>query len=210
MMTNVYIDGFNLYYRCVKGTPYKWLNLLTLCQLTFPNYSITRIRYFTARIKPRPEDPQQSHRQAVYIRALHTIPILSVHYGHFIRHEVDLPLAHPPLQGPRTARVLKTEEKGSDVNLATYLLTDGYEHYYDVAVVVSNDSDLVEPVRVIRDKLKKIVVILNPESKNNRTAWALMRAATYYRRIRKGVLRNSQFPDVLRDEHGVFSKPAEW
>ena len=26
MRTSIYIDGFNLYYGAVKGTPYKWLD----------------------------------------------------------------------------------------------------------------------------------------------------------------------------------------
>ena len=37
------------------------------------------------------------------------------------------------------------EEKGSDVNLASHLLVDGFTGKYEVAVVVSNDADLLEP-----------------------------------------------------------------
>ena len=33
MKTNVYIDGLNLYYRAVQGTPYKWLDIVTLLML---------------------------------------------------------------------------------------------------------------------------------------------------------------------------------
>lgn len=35
MRVNVYVDGFNVYYGCIKGTVFKWLDILTLCQ--FPN-----------------------------------------------------------------------------------------------------------------------------------------------------------------------------
>jgi len=63
MQANVYVDGFNLYYRCLKGTPYKWLNLLTLCQLSFPQHQINRIRYFTARVKRTVADRQKAQRQ---------------------------------------------------------------------------------------------------------------------------------------------------
>ena len=41
------------------------------------------------------------------------------------------------------------EEKGSDVNLATYLVADGFRDLYDTAVVVSNDSDLAEPLKLV-------------------------------------------------------------
>lgn len=42
----------------------------------------------------------------------------------------------------RTVSVLKTEEKGSDVNLAVDLLHDCVQGLYDCVVVISNDSDL--------------------------------------------------------------------
>lgn len=119
MRTNVYIDGFNLYYGAVKDTPYKWLDMAKFCQTVLPKHQINRIRYFTARIQSRPNDPQEAQRQQTYIRALQTIPILSVHYGYYLSRIVRMPLANPPQQGARTVQVWKTEEKGSDVNLAT-------------------------------------------------------------------------------------------
>jgi hypothetical protein len=36
MTLNIYVDAFNLYYGCLMDTPYKWLNLRTLCELSFP------------------------------------------------------------------------------------------------------------------------------------------------------------------------------
>ena len=53
MKANVYIDGFNLYYGALRGTAYKWLNLSAMCQRLLPGRSIGRIRYFTAKLKPR-------------------------------------------------------------------------------------------------------------------------------------------------------------
>jgi len=124
MLANVYVDGFNLYDGCIKDTPYRWLNLLQLCQLCFPHYTICRIRYFTARVRATDSDPQKPQRQALFIRALQTLPNLSVHYGTFLTHTVTMRLANPPPRGPYTADVVRTEEKGSDVNLASYMLAD--------------------------------------------------------------------------------------
>ena len=62
-------------------------------------------------------------------------------------------MAQPPLTGSRIVEVLDTEEKGSDVNLASYLLMDGFWDEYDLAVVVSNDSDLQLPVEMARTRL---------------------------------------------------------
>ena len=57
LITNFYIDGFNLYYRALRGTPYKWLDLRRLAETLFPGDDIRRICYFTARFDARPEDP---------------------------------------------------------------------------------------------------------------------------------------------------------
>jgi hypothetical protein len=57
--TNVYVDGFNLFYGALKGSPYKWLNLEALCQRLLPKDSIRQIRYFTAKVSARPGDPRR-------------------------------------------------------------------------------------------------------------------------------------------------------
>src|SRR5438445_9261680 len=121
MRANFYVDGFNLYYGAFKGTPDKWLDLQALFARVFPRDEINRIRYFTARVDARPPDNQQPARQQAYIRALETIPTLSVHYGQYRTRPTRMRLAKPPRIGPKTVAVLKTEEKGSDVNLASYL-----------------------------------------------------------------------------------------
>ena len=147
MRTNVYIDGFNLYYGAVKGTPYRWLDVARFCAVLLPLDTIHRIRYYTAQVKPRPHDPNQAVRQATYLRALRTIPNLTIHEGHFLSHVVAMPSATNPA---KMVDVIKTEEKGSDVNLAAHLLRDGFTGDFDVAVVVSNDSDLLEPIRIVQ------------------------------------------------------------
>lgn len=205
--TNVYVDGFNLYYGCLKGTPYKWLDLSKLCDTLLKGNAINRIRYFTARVRARPGDPNQQQRQQACIRALETIPNLSVHYGHFLVHPVRMPLANPQPSGPKTVEVMKTEEKGSDVNLATHLLYDGFRKDYEVAVVVSNDSDLLEPIRVVRRELGLTVGILNPQTRPSRV---LAQEADFLKQIRSGALKASQFPAALKDAHGTVTKPKEW
>ena len=209
MKTNVYVDGFNLYYGCVKGTPYRWLDLAQLCRILLPSDRIYRIRYFTALVQPRPDDPQQPERQQTYLRALRTIPNLSIHYGHFLSHVVRLPLAQPPAEGPHTVEVVRTEEKGSDVNLATALLVDGFTHDFDAAVVVSNDSDLLEPIRVVREQLGRPVGILNPHPRKRRSR-ALFQVAIFWRQVGRRALQASQFPNIITDAHGTITKPRGW
>jgi len=86
MRTNFYIDAFNLYYGCLKNTAYKWLNLDEFCRrsLPSPRNQLNRIRYFTALVNARPHDPQQPIRQQIYLRALRTLPTVTIHYGTYL------------------------------------------------------------------------------------------------------------------------------
>lgn len=123
MAANVYVDAFNLYYGCLRGTPYKWLDLAELCRLELPGLPINRIRVFAAAVKAHPRDPQQPVRQAVYFRALRTIPNLSIHLGRYSRNKVRMEEAPPPPPPgtpapplpprPKLVEVWKNEEKGS-------------------------------------------------------------------------------------------------
>jgi uncharacterized LabA/DUF88 family protein len=206
--TNVYIDGFNFYYGCIKGTPHRWLDLGAYCRTVFPNNTIHRIRYFTALVKPTAQDPTQQQRQLAYLRALATIPHLSIHYGRFSVMPKWRWLADsPPNDPPRSVKIIHVEEKGSDVNLASHLLMDGFNHDYDVAIVVSNDSDLVEPIRMVRANLHLKVGILNPYKK---TARDLQGIANFYQSARQGPLSACQFASKLTDERGTIVKPVGW
>ena len=206
--TIVYIDGFNLYYGSLKGGPNRWLNPAVLCGYLLPHDKIVGIKYFTARVKARSNNPQAPQRQQAYLRALETLPNLTIHYGRFLKSKPRMLNVNPP---PKTVQVVKTEEKGSDVNLATHLLVDGFRTNYQRAVVISNDSDLKEPVHFVRHDLGLPVGILNPHPHRS---WALSPSTlpkdSFYRPIRKGPLGASQFPASLSDAQGTFGRPATW
>jgi hypothetical protein len=208
MRTNIYIDGFNLYYGCLKGTPYRWLDLGALCRGLLPGHQVHRIRYFTAKVSARPADPSQPARQEAYLRAIQTLPEVSVFYGHYLSGPKRLPLANPPPGGPATIEVIRSDEKGTDVNIATLLLTDGFEGDYEQALVITNDSDLKMPIEVVANKLKKPVGIALPLTLPGRhPSRVLVRAATFQKHIRNGLLAGCQFPPVVA---GHIHKPAAW
>jgi len=207
MKTNIYVDGFNFYYGALKGTPYKWLNIAKLCQLLLPQNQIHRIKYFTANVTDRPNDLDLSRRQQKYFRALKTIPNLEIILGHFLTQKCIMPLAGQSANHMKYAKVIKTEEKGSDVNLAVHLLNDGHKRDYEVAILITNDSDLLEAIRIVRQELNLPVGILNPYT---RPSHVLLQHASFVKPIRKGALAASQFPDVLTDDNGSFYKPASW
>ncbi len=207
MRVNVYIDGFNFFYGAVKGTPYKWLDFDKMCRLLLPNHQINKIKYFTAEVHARPRDPQQPARQQTYFRALRTTANFEIILGRFLMSKVSMLVAGSPANAPQYARVVKTEEKGSDVNLATHLLIDGFKNDYEMAVLVTNDSDLLEPIKVVRYEMNLPVGLLNPHKQPSR---ALLPHATFVKQIRKGVLAASQFPSTMTDKQGTFHKPASW
>jgi len=228
--TNVYVDGFNLYYGAAKHTPYKWVNIAELCVQVLPGLDIHRIRYFTALVKPLPSDPQTRLRQEIYIRVLETLPNLTVHYGHYLQSTVSMRLATPNPGGPRFADVLKMEEKGSDVNIATYMLVDAFRKDCDQLVVVTNDSDLAEPVRIINKELLIPVGVFNPQTNDTATRRSrvtgqplrparpsieLKKVAKFNRDITSegsnSHMARSQFPSAITDSQGrTIRRPAKW
>lgn len=201
----VFVDGFNVYF-AIRHTPYRWLNVAKLAGLSVSGSELVAVRYFTARIEAR-GDPDAPTRQDIYLRALRTIPDMSLHFGQFLSNAVRMGLVHPLPLGPKTVEVWKTEEKGSDVNLATYLLADGFRGRYERAIVISNDSDLVAPIQLVRDELGLQVVVLSPSGRHSRE---LHDAATAYRRLTDDAFRAAQFPETLTDEIGQFHRPAGW
>ncbi len=111
MRTSVYVDGFNLYFRALKNTPHRWLDLHELCQqLLGSDFTLHRIRYFTADIRARADDPQKHVRQQVYLRALKTIPCFTIHKGHYLVNQTLMPLANPKPGDPALVEVIKTEQ----------------------------------------------------------------------------------------------------
>ncbi len=201
----MYVDGINLHYGALQGTPYKWLDLRALSRLLLPGDRVNRIRYFTARVAT-PRDQTRAQRQQTYIRALETLPRLTVHYAATRFDRLQLPVAGRP---DELVSVTRTSAKGADVHLAALLLADGFRGDYEVAVVVSNDSDLVPAVRIVRRQLGLPVGLLLPLPEK-RYAVELIRAVTFHKPIREGVLAASQFPPQLADANGTITKPSAW
>lgn len=205
---HLYVDGYNLYYGALKGTPFKWLDLRKLANLLLSDFEVTKISYFTARVKSRPDDIGAPVRQQAYLSALESIPPIEVYFGQFFQASVRMLHANP-LAVPRTVEVIKTEEKGSDVNLASHMLLDAFRDEADIFVVVSNDSDLTEPLRIVRHELGKQTGIINPHEKQSRAL--LQCKPNLVRQIRKGALAQSQFGDrILLPSGHVVMKPSTW
>ena len=205
---NVYVDGFNLYYGALRNTPYRWLDLQALAaRLVEPRFTLHRIRYFTAHVRAQLSDPGQYRRQQVYLRALRTVPDLTLHLGYFLSHQRRLPVANPRPGEPRVVTVVRTEEKGSDANLAAWLTRDAAKRDGRAAFVITGDSDFTGVIHMVRREFNFPVHVVDPRKASSRR---LRSAATSYRLLDRGLLPRCQFPSTLRDGTGAISKPQTW
>jgi epoxide hydrolase-like predicted phosphatase len=149
------------------------------------------------------KDPDRPNRQRIYLRALKTISNLEIIEGVFLRHKVSMKLAHED----GYALVIKNEEKGTDVNIASHLIHDAHHALFEKAVVIYNDSDLVTPIKIVTKEIGLPITIVSPFDRNS---IQLKNVATDVKHIRKGLLRVSQFPMKLNDAVGEFSIPEKW
>lgn len=199
VQTNVYIDGFNLYYGCLKNSSCKWLDLYKLCSTLRFEENIKHIYYFTALVTG-PTQPNQK----IYWKALQTNPLISIIEGKFKNKKAYCPLCKRPFP--------TTEEKRSDVNIALQMVDDAFNSRCDRFVLISGDSDLVPAIKLVRKicPQKKIVVYV-PNASGKRTSTEIRQAATWSRDLTKEVLKKAQFPFQLQSNSGeIITKPSTW
>ena len=212
--TWIYIDGFNLYYGSVFDTPYKWLDLVQLCRNLLPKNDVQHVKYFTAKVNGD-GDLNRIDRQEIYWRALRHSGIEIIE-GPFRCDAKRMPLAYygndhiPNKRTAQLAYVMRTEEKGSDVNLAAHLVNDACHGVFDVAVVVSNDSDFKEAIRLVRGEIGKTVGVINPScrKRSKSRGSALHSVASFWLGIEEWELRKAQLPACIPGTN--ITKPKAW
>jgi hypothetical protein len=221
----VYVDGFNFYHGACCRVGCKWIDLRALSQQLRPNDTIERIKYFTALVERRTDDPDQRRRQRLYWRALDTLGIVERIEGKFTRHGRSMPLCcsvealelreqmgqNVAGRKPEMVRVMRSDEKGSDVNLAVHLVHDAHLSgcaTFEVALVLSSDADLAGAIRIVTRDLGKHVYVCRPDPANRTRA--LDSAATGIFDLSRRTMLASQFPAGLSDADGQFSPPRGW
>jgi hypothetical protein len=112
-----------------------------------------------------------------------------------------------PMDQIKKVQVIKTEEKGSDVNIATHLLIDGFQNKYQTAVVITNDSDLKLPIEMVKLVLKKTVGVICPHEKPSKE---LIRVASFFKPIKSETYLECQFPEKLSVGERTIHKPKAW
>jgi uncharacterized LabA/DUF88 family protein len=211
MAAFVYINGFAVYHMCFRHSAdrnhLKWLDFRALAAVLLPDEDIALIRYYTARVGDSPEDPQRASSQDTYLRALATLPGLEICQGNFVKSKREVRLVSAPLGVDPRQTAWVRQEKRSDVSLATHLLTDTFEGRMSVALLMTNDSDFIEPVRVVRERFGVRLIVISPD---DRVSKRLAKAASFARPLDYGLLEKCQLPDIVVDSDGreIFRPPA--
>lgn len=197
----MYVDGFNLYHglKDQSGRAMLWLDLVALAQSFRPAQRLISVKYFTA---PVLGDPQAQGRQAHYQNALRQMypNQLEITQGRYQARSVScFSCGHT---------YTKYEEKETDVNIATTLLTDAALHNMDTAIVVSADSDLAPAVRAaLKLHPPLFITAAFPPQRRSSELQALMPASFP---IGRNKIAQSQLPSSFAAGGTQFSRPAHW
>lgn len=196
-----YIDGFNLYFglRDKGWKKYYWLNLRQVAlHLLKPSQALTATKYFTSVIT---SPPDKHRRQATFLEALGTLPDFHLYYGHYLTDRITC--------GKCGYTYTTRHEKMTDVNIATELLCDAFADDFDVALLISADSDLTSPIQKVRALFpqKRIIVVFPPARHSN----ALRNVAHATLHLDQRTLARSVFPDQVTKADGyVLRRPTRW
>jgi len=202
----IYIDGLNLYYGAVKGTPFKWLNLQLLFERLRQDDDIQRIKYFTTLVTGSHQINQLS-----FLAALGTCPKIEIIMGKFKTTNVKCQVRQCAFNGSRFFQV--QEEKRTDVNIATTMLDDAYDDLADRFILVSGDSDLVPAINKLkmRNPTKEVIVYVPARNEVRGAATELRGAADKNRTLPQALIKVSQFPAIVPDGRGgTIIKPLSW
>lgn len=196
----VYIDGFNLYFGMMEAgyDKSRWLHVAQLAQnLLKPTQEIVAVKYFTSRVS---NNPNKQKRQTIYLEALETQGV-EIIYGHYQSNSIEC---------NRCGHIwMDQKEKMTDVNIATHLIVDAYQDRYDMAMLISGDSDLVPPIKAVHSlfKQKRVFVSFPPKRHNQTVAVAAKGSQTIGRKS----LADSQLPATITKSDGyVLARPVEW
>lgn len=195
-----YIDGFNLYFgmREAGFDSCRWLNIkLLVLNLLKPHQELTGIKYFTSRVS---NNPDKQKRQSTYIDALESTGIKIV-YGNYQDGTQEC---------KRCGHIWRTaKEKMTDVNIATAIIVDAFKDEYDMAMLISGDSDLTPPIREVHALFPKKRIFISFPPKRHNSSMTL--AAKGSQIIGRKKLVDSQFdPEVISKTGYKLKIPHEW
>lgn len=237
MRTRIYVDGYNLYYGCLKRSPHKWLDLLHLFEAhvlpssvpgagaasTPPWQSATDplLFYYTAPIKevaakaPDSVDSQKAYHAALQAHSGNRLKLVLGNYS-LIKakaKKIDPKDPKKPMGLCDPVEIWKLEEKKSDVALSLQAYHDALTKQVDMVVIVTNDTDVAPALQMIRDNTEAQIGLVIPTTDQTRTPnTELVKLAHWTRtNITEVELKSAQLPLNVQKSNGKFTrKPISW
>jgi uncharacterized LabA/DUF88 family protein len=195
-----YIDGFNLYFgmREAGFDQCRWLNVKKLVEsLLQPNQELVGVKYYTSRVS---NNPDKQKRQSTYLDALSSVGV-EIFYGNYQDNNLEC---------KRCGNVWKSaKEKMTDVNIATAIIVDAFKENYDMAMLISGDSDLTPPIKEVHNLFKNKRVFIAFPPKRHNSSMAIVAKGSLI--IGRKKLVDSQFDEEVISKTGYKLKiPNEW
>ena len=195
-----YIDGFNLYFgmREAGFDQCRWLNVKKLVEsLLQPNQELVGVKYYTSRVS---NNPDKQKRQSTYLDALGSVDV-EIFYGNYQDNNLEC---------RRCGNVWKSaKEKMTDVNIATAIIVDAFKENYDMAMLISGDSDLTPPIKEVHNLFKNTRVFIAFPPKRHNSSMAIVAKGSLI--IGRKKLVDAQFDEEVISKTGFKLKiPNEW
>ena len=208
--TNIYIDGFNLYFGLVAQgwRRYLWLDLHKFAEsILRPDQLLQQVNYFTSEITGPPD---KLARQRSYLAAVRTLKTVTTQRGRYESDKVSCLDCGLSMACPKCRKVwYDNNEKMTDVKIATGMLVDAFHNRYDDAILVSGDADQKPAIEHIRKLYpsKNVYVCFPPARKS----YDLQTVASGIIPVIEEHFRKSQFDAVVTTSPGrSVTKPPSW
>lgn len=205
------VDGFNLYHSlraasgALGGAGTRWLDVAGLCRAQLPLISrdchLGHVVYFSALARHvEIRSPETVGRHQAYLEYLRATGV-EVQLSHFKQKRFACPECRTWLT--------RHEEKETDVAIACRLLEALHAGLFEVAAVISGDSDLAPAFRTAT-KLHPSCRVLSIQP-FHRASKELRQAATAHHSLGVTQYLRHQLPDPFQRGPGrVVHKPAGW
>ena len=148
----IFIDGSNLYHSLKHYYGRTDLDIGKFCRNLLRRRQLIRIYYYNAKVG-RKEEPERYKHQQAFFASVSTIPYAELRLGNLVYN--NWPNVPP-------------YDKGTDVQLATDMLTHSFQGNYDVAILVAGDNDFAGAIQAIKNNGKHVEVALFGTKGNSR------------------------------------------
>lgn len=215
-----YIDGFNFYYGLkiaaekIDGKPdsnrwkkFYWLDLVKFCSYFLKDdEQLLYVRYFTAR--PINVGKRERQNKLMVVNKAINYDLLKIIYGKYSDKEVKC--------GADCKKIfLLPEEKQTDVNIASAMLEDYFTGICDKTVLISADSDLLPPLRVIHQMNKRrggshMISNLFPPGKYSSDMYNCTFNSPKLLSGYRSAFNSALLPEKVKLKDGIIEIPIRW